>query len=120
MQKYLTIFIIVCGFIILDIITGLISAAYNGNFNSSVMRKGGLRKITELLTIIVGYFIEFACKYIDLGIDLPVASVFCIYICIMEFISIIENLANSNPELNALFKPYLEKLKRGFDDEKRD
>lgn len=33
--------LIVFGFIAFDIITGLIKSAYNGDYNSTVMREGG-------------------------------------------------------------------------------
>ena len=54
--------------------------------------------------------IEFACKYIELGIDVPVFKTVCIYICVMELVSVLENLCEINPALAKLFKPYFEKL----------
>ena len=50
-------------------------------------------------------------QYVDLGIQIPIVGAVVTYICIMELISIMENMCAVNPELSALFKPYLEKLK---------
>lgn len=105
--------VIVSGFIAFDIITGLIKAGYKGNYNSSIMRQGGYHKLMELIAIVVAYFIEFSVAYIHLGVNIPAAAAVAGYICVMEIISIMENVCAVNPELCALLKPYLEKLKGG-------
>lgn len=104
-------YIIVAGFILFDIITGICKALYNGNFNSSVMREGGFHKASEILAVVGATLIEYSTRYISLGVEVPVVNVVVVYICVMEIISIIENLAAINPELEKLFNPYLEKLK---------
>ena len=50
-------------------------------------------------------------EYIKLGVDIPALIGVASYICIMELVSIIENLALLNPALYKLFKPFLNKLK---------
>lgn len=105
------VYLIVCGFVLFDIITGIAKAFYEGNFNSTVMRKGGFHKFAELMTLIGSGLVQYACNYIEFGIELPVVNVVSVYISLMELISILENLATMNPEMAKLFKPYLEKLK---------
>nr|DAO65968.1 MAG TPA: holin [Caudoviricetes sp.] len=107
--------IIVLGFIMFDVVTGLIKAGYNGNYNSAIMRQGGFHKSMEVMAMAVAYFIEYAIVYINIGVDVPAVPAVTVYICIMELISILENICAVNPQMCALFKPYLDKLKGGND-----
>jgi toxin secretion/phage lysis holin len=107
--------IIVLGFIVFDVVTGLIKAGYNGNYNSAIMRQGGFHKSMEIMAMAVAYFVEYAIVYINIGVDVPAVPAVTVYICIMELISILENICAVNPQMCALFKPYLDKLKGGND-----
>ena len=107
--------IIVLGFIAFDVVTGLIKAGYNGNYNSAIMRQGGFHKSMEVMAMAVAYFVEYAIVYINIGVDVPAVLAVTVYICIMELISILENICAVNPQMCALFKPYLDKLKGGND-----
>lgn len=107
--------IIVLGFIVFDVVTGLIKAGYNGNYNSAIMRQGGFHKSMEVMAMAVAYFIEYAIVYINIGVDIPAVPAVTVYICIMELISILENICAVNPQMCGLFKPYLDKLKGGND-----
>jgi toxin secretion/phage lysis holin len=107
--------IIVLGFIVFDVVTGLIKAGYNGNYNSAIMRQGGFHKSMEVMAMAVAYFVEYAIVYINIGVDVPAVPAVTVYICIMELISILENICAVNPQMCALFKPYLDKLKGGND-----
>lgn len=107
--------IIVLGFIAFDVVTGLIKAGYNGNYNSVIMRQGGFHKSMEVMAMAVAYFIEYAIVYINIGVNVPAVPAVTVYICIMELISILENICAVNPQMCALFKPYLDKLKGGND-----
>lgn len=107
--------IIVLGFIVFDVVTGLIKAGYNGNYNSAIMREGGFHKSMEVMAMAVAYFVEYAIVYINIGVDVPAVPAVTVYICIMELISILENICAVNPQMCALFKPYLDKLKGGSD-----
>lgn len=44
----------------------------------------------------------------------------CAYICIMEFISIIENLCELNPALAKFFTPYLQKLNQNESEDNKN
>lgn len=104
-------------FILFDVVTGLVKALYCRNFNSSVMREGGFHKLSEFLALFAAYCMEFAAAYINIGFDVPAVGVVVVYICIAEFISISENLSEVNPQMREMFRPYLEKLKRGENNE---
>jgi len=103
-------YFIVGGFILGDIITGVLQAIYNKDINSTKLRQGLFHKLSEVLALVFSWGVEFACTYIELDVDVPVFKTVAIYICVMELVSIIENLCNMNPSLAKLFKPYLEKL----------
>lgn len=98
-------------FIVFDIVTGIIKALYKGGINSSFLRVGLFHKLSEVLAVIGSGALEYGTKYINIGFDIPMLESVALYICLMEFISILENLGEINPILGKLFKPYLEKLK---------
>ena len=108
-------FVVALGFISFDVLTGLIKAFKENGYNSTIMREGGYHKSMEIIAVVGAYLLEYAIKYVELGINVACVNVVVAYICIMEFISILENMCAVNPELCALFKPYLEKLKGGND-----
>lgn len=105
------IYVVVLCFIGFDIITGLLKALYTNGLNSTVLRKGLFHKLSELIAVGGSGLLEYGTQYIDLGVSLPLLNCVSVYVCVMELISILENLAEVNPELNKLFKPFLEKLK---------
>ena len=103
--------IVVCCFILFDILTGVIKAIYKEGLNSTALRKGLFHKLSEVLAVVGAWLLEYGVTYIDLGVELPVLNAVAIYICLMEVVSIIENLCRVNPRMAKFFKPYLEKLK---------
>ena len=80
----------------LDILTGYIQAVINKNVDSKVMREGLLHKCLLIVAIIIGYVVEYA-----FGIS-AVAQVITVYICIMEVMSILENLKKAGLDLGKL------------------
>ena len=107
--------IAVCLFILFDIVTGIIKALYTDGLNSTYLRKGLFHKLSELIAVVGAFLLEYGMNYINLGVDVPLLKVTTAYICVMELISILENLSEVNPTLDRLFKPYLEKLKQKGD-----
>lgn len=105
---YILIAVLVC--ILFDIISGIIRGIYAGNINSTYLRKGLLHKATEILTMCGAILFEYAMVKLEFGFELPVANAVGAYICLMEIISILENISEVNPTLGKFFKPYLEKL----------
>ena len=79
------------------------------------MRVGGFLKIMVVMAMAVAYFVEYAIVYVNIGVNVPAVPAVTVYICIMELISILENICAVNPQMCALFKPYLDKLKGGND-----
>lgn len=97
--------VITFGLIIFDILSGLLSAMIRGEFQSHIMREGGLHKLMLVLAISFGIFLDYAMSVVDLGINVPVGRFICIYIIIMEICSIIENINKGFP--NLIPKPVL-------------
>lgn len=85
--------------------------------NSTILRKGMYHKISEIIVVVGAGLLEYGAKYINLGIEIPALFAVASYVCIMELVSILENLALLNPSLRKLFKPILNKLK---DDKEND
>ena len=72
--------------IVIDVLTGLVVAWRNNNYQSSIMRQGLSKKFGELVYVLIGIITKFA-----LGIDLVLY--FAIgYICLMELSSLAENV----------------------------
>lgn len=86
-------------FIILDMVTGLIKAFKNHEFESSVMREGLFHKSGSLLLIVFGVLVDYAQQFVDLGVEIPLTLFICSYIILMEIGSIIENIGKINPEI---------------------
>lgn len=70
-----------------DVITGFLQAQINGTKNSSIMRKGLYRKCGELGVILL---VWVTCIALALPVKYPAAV--AIYVCVMEGLSIMENL----------------------------
>ena len=104
------IYVVVLCFILFDILTGILKALYKGKINSTTLRKGLFHKLSEMLAVAGSGLLEYASQVVELGVELPLVSGVSIYVCIMELISIIENLCIINPKLKKLFSSYLEKL----------
>lgn len=107
----MAIYITVLVFIGFDVLTGLIKALAKEGLNSTLLRKGLYHKLSEILTVLGAGLLQYGANYINLGIDIPALVGVASYVCIMELVSIIENLAILNPSLYKLFKPFLNKLK---------
>lgn len=83
-------------FIILDIITGLIKAVINHNVSSSVMREGVLKKVLEVIVVIVGFGTD---TIMNTGV---VGNGCIVFFAAMEGISILENTGEYIPLPEAL------------------
>lgn len=105
------IYVIVAGFIALDMVTGIIKAFKEKNYTSSVMREGLFHKVGSILCVAFATLIDYAQTFLDLGVSVPVCVGVCSYIVLMEIGSIIENVCAINPDImpNKL-KAYFQKL----------
>ena len=77
----------------LDILTGYVQAVINKNVDSQIMREGLLHKCLLIIAILIGYIVEYA-----FGLS-AVSSVITVYICLMELMSILENLKKAGVDL---------------------
>lgn len=104
-------YIIVGLFILLDLITGLIKAFKKKEYTSSIMREGLFHKVGSILIVCFGVLVDYAQTFLDLGINVPIATSVCVYIVLMEIGSIIENICTINPDiLPEKIKAYFSKL----------
>ena len=70
-----------------DVLTGWIQASINGTWDSTKMRKGLFRKSAEIVIIVLAYVVQVA-----IILPINIFAFISIYICIMEILSVIENL----------------------------
>lgn len=83
-------------FMVVDIISGIIQAIINKNLDSQKMREGILRKSLLILVVILSFIAQYA-------FNIPaISKVVCIYIILMEVISIFENLKKAGVDLGKL------------------
>lgn len=82
---------IALGMSVLDIATGYIRAVMHNDVKSSVMRSGLLKKVAIVLVMAMCCLLQYAQQFIDLGITIPILSVACAFIILMEATSILEN-----------------------------
>ena len=84
------IFMLPLSFMLIDFISGFLKAWKNNEIDSSKMRKGLIKKVGEVLMLVVG-------ELLVAGTMLPYSSdilkFISGYLCLMELISIFENLA---------------------------
>ena len=93
------VYAITFAFIVLDFLTGTVKAFATNTFSSTKMREGLFHKVGLILCMILGGLVDYAQGHMDLGVAIPVAAAICVYICLMEITSIIENVCKINPQL---------------------
>lgn len=109
---YTMIYVVTGLFILLDIFTGIWYAIKQKNFESSAMREGLFHKSGSVICVVFGVLIDYAQSLVDLGVQVPVSTMFCVYIISMEIGSIIENICRINPEIAPEdLKQHFKKLK---------
>ena len=77
----------------IDIVTGYIQAIINNNVDSKVMRTGLLHKAAIILIILASFVFD---KTFNLSV---VSKVICIYVIVMEIMSILENIQKAGINL---------------------
>lgn len=91
MKTYGIIILVSVLFSALDIVTGYLSAVITNTVSSQVMRKGLLRKAIIVVVIATMALLQYAQSIVDLGINIPVLTITCAFVIIMEVTSILEN-----------------------------
>ena len=106
-MKYIIMLSIVVGFAAADFLTGIIKAYVNNDLSSSKMRKGGLNKIAEIIVMCTACGLEIGIEMLGRYYNVEgfaeftgaVAPVLVFgYITVMEFISLLENYCEINPD----------------------
>lgn len=100
-------YIIPAMFILLDIISGILKAAYEGNLASTLMRKGLFNKLGEILSLILGKLAEYASAQYQLGFSIPLYTAIAAYIILMETLSILENISAMNPTMGKFLSKFM-------------
>lgn len=95
-----------CGFIALDIISGLTAAWIEKNISSDVSLRGMARKGLMLLLVAAA-----ALAAAVLPVEVPLCSMVAGAFCVTELISIVENLGRAGVPIPKSFVDALEKLK---------
>lgn len=83
-------------FSLADIITGYIQAVINKDVQSQVMREGLLHKMLLIVILILSFIMQLA-----FGLKC-ISIVVCLYICLMETTSILENLQKAGIEIKII------------------
>ena len=97
----------------LDVLGGLIQAFYEKRLNSSIMRRGLLRKTGYFAAIALAVLIDHALFQAQPAFRTLVLS----YLCVNEALSVLEHLAAIGVPLPTQLKRSLEKLRKDLDDE---
>lgn len=107
------VYVVTAGFILLDMITGIIKAFKRKNFTSSIMREGLFHKSGSILCVVFGVIVDYAQTIIDIGVNIPMALTLSAYIILMEIGSIIENICEINPDIMPdKLKKYFSKINK--------
>lgn len=102
-QKFI---IVLCVFILLDIISGIVRAILSKELKSSVFRDGLLKKSLEFIIVILGFSCDWAFGMTVLGKAVLMFEV------AMEGYSILENISEYVPIPEKL-KEFLDQVKEG-------
>lgn len=95
----MNIIIIVSLLVVLDVISGLLKGYKHKNISSKKMREGLVNKITYFLVIAFTVVLDYGQTYINLGFNIPLTNAVCIFICLTECVSFLENVQDLNPAL---------------------
>lgn len=81
-----------------DVVSGFLKACLQHDVSSTKMRAGLLHK--AMLCVIVGAvaFLQVAAQRSGYDFGVPALACVCGYICIMEFASVVENVAEGYPD----------------------
>ena len=86
-------------FMLLDCVSGFIRSVLKKELSSTKAREGLMHKLGFILAIAVGIFLQCASQVIDLGFEIPSMAAICVYIVLVECMSIVENIGDMNPDI---------------------
>lgn len=86
--------------VLLDVVFGVLNAIEHENLSSKKMREGVIHKMSEFGIVAVGIIVDgLFFAGLDLGFNGPILAFFLLCIIVMELASIMELLADMNPNL---------------------
>ena len=100
-QKYLVVLMV---FIVLDMLTGVIHAILKKELKSSVFREGLLKKVLEMIVVILAFSLAWCSGISELSVGTVAALV------LMESYSILENIAEYIP-IPVVLKNFIDSAK---------
>lgn len=98
-KTVMLLFWVVIGFIVVDCVTGFVTAAVRKKIKSSVMRIGMSHKLAEILCMIAGLLIDAVIIILRIDIGIRVTILIEVYLAFMEARSVFENLKKMNNQL---------------------
>lgn len=81
-----------------DVVAGFLSALVRHKVSSTKMRQGLLHKALLCVLILSVAALQVAAQRSGYDFGVPALQVVCGYICVMEFASVVENVAKGYPE----------------------
>lgn len=114
-----------CGFILADVVIGLLTAFSQHNYQSSKMRIGVWHKVGEILALGLMFGIEWGLPQTGIEFSIPLVYFMSGYLVLMEIGSIFEHLSAISPEIAKPLSKILKTIKQeeteeGEDDNKRN
>lgn len=85
----------------LDIVMGITNAGVHSELSSAKMREGLTKKIGSIYAMVAASMVDsMLLGGLDLGIvEAPVLMATCVYLCVMEVLSLVETIKRLNPDL---------------------
>lgn len=104
-----------CALMLLDVLTGFTNAWVKHDIRSDKMRSGLAKKFGEIAAICIGEL--FACA---MSLPSTIVTAISIYICIMELVSNVENLAILGVPMPSHWKDKLDQVQKYYFHDKDD
>lgn len=90
---------LVCIFIVLDYVSGVVKGIVEKNLQSGVMWIGLFKKMGYFIALALAFLLESAAQLTQIPYDVPLFNAACVFIIVTETTSILENIGVINPEL---------------------
>lgn len=112
--------LLACILMCLDVVSGFIAALIRHEPSSARMREGLGHKALLLLIIAASFAVEKLAVAGGMPVDLPATVCVCGYITVMEFMSVLENVAKGSPEFkeSKLYRIIKGEKEEGKDEDK--
>ena len=104
-----------CFLMVADVLTGLVNAWAKRNIDSSKMRSGLAKKFGEISAIVIAEVCAFA-----LQLPAEISAGISLYICFMELVSNVENLALLGVRVPTHWKDKLDQVNKYYFPDKDD